>query len=289
VLRIPLSNSLGDRFKNFDTTNTSNGGFRNDSIFLKLFKGLAIKTTSGSGIGALSYFSLNDIAKTKLTVYFRRIQRDGKLDTTSTDFTHQRNGQANLIRRTPAGGYQTYLTNGAGQDDKVYIQSTPGSYGAIKLKGIDTMSNKIIHRAELIIHRLPNTNPQLTPPSRLYLDRKKTTNDSAMFLAKDLFDGQNNLSNNFGGTLRSDDTYRFTITRHVQDIVTRKETNDTLRLFAPVQVVYRVPTGVTANPFAPFAVPVNSQAANGRVVVAGGNFADPALRMRLRIIYSNIK
>lgn len=280
TLRIPLSNSIADRFKNFDTANTANGGFRNDSIFLKLFKGFAIKSTSGTGVGALSYFALTDFAKTKLTIYFR-VQRGGKIDTTSTDFAHNRNGQANLITRLPGGGYQTYLTNGAVQDDKVYIQSTPGSYAALKLRGVDTMSNKIIHRAELIAYRLPDANAdKLTPPARLYVDRKKGALDSVTFLAKDLFDSQGALNIGFGGQLRGDGTYRFAITRHVQDIVTRKEPNDTLRLFAPQSLAY---------PFVPQVLPINAQAANGRVILAGGNYTDPAIRMRLRIIYSNIK
>ena len=280
ALRIPLSNVLADRFKNFDTTNTGNGGFRNDSIFLKLFKGFAVKSTSGSGVGALSYFSLTDFAKTKLTIYFR-VQRGGKIDTASTDFVHNRNGQANLINRTPGGGYQTYLSNGAIQDDKLYIQSTPGSYAALKLRGVDTLSNKIIHRAELIAYRLPDANAdKLTPPNKLYLDRKKGALDSVTFLSKDLFDNQGALSTGFGGELRGDGTYRFAVTRHVQDIVTRKEPNDSLRLFAPQNIAYR---------FLPTPFPVNAQAANGRVILAGGNFADPARRMRLRIIYSNIK
>lgn len=283
VLRIPLSNSLGERFKTFDTTNSANGGFRNDSIFNKLFKGLAVISQSATGTGSLAYFSIVDPAKTKVTVYFR-VQRNGKIDTTSADFAHVKNGQANLINRTPAGGYQTYLANGAAEDDKVFIQSTPGSYAAVKLKGVDTMSNKIIHRAELIAYRLPSAQEaQLPPPSLLYVDRKRGTSDSVYFL-KDLFDAQGGPNVAFGGSLRGDNTYRFTLTRHVQEIILGVDTNDSLRLFAPLQLVYPIRN---SNQF--FPIPVNSLAANGRVVLAGGNYSDPALRMRLRIIYSNIK
>ncbi len=91
----------------------------------------------------------------------------------------------------------------------------------------------------------------------------------------------------FGGTLGSDEKYRFNITRYVQDVVTGREKNDSLRLFAPLQVIYKIPNGNSS-----FTVPVPGigQVANGRVVVAGGNYiTDPALNLRLRIIYSRIK
>ncbi len=69
VLRIRLDNSLGERFAGYDTTKTSNGGFNSDSIFFRLFRGLAVKAdASGNG---LVYFNLSDPAKTKLTIYFK--------------------------------------------------------------------------------------------------------------------------------------------------------------------------------------------------------------------------
>ncbi|MDQ3682469.1 MAG: DUF4270 domain-containing protein, partial [Bacteroidota bacterium] len=151
VLRIPLNNTLGERFARYDTSNSSNGGFRSDSIFFKLFRGLAIKAdATGNG---LAYFNLSDQAKTKLTVYFR-VRKNGIIDTTATDFYHLTNGQANIINRTPANGYASYLGNTAADDDKIYLQSDPGSIASIKIPELDNFPNSIIHRAELIISRL---------------------------------------------------------------------------------------------------------------------------------------
>ena len=283
VLRIPLDNSFGYRLASYDTLNTFNGGYRNDSIFKTLFKGFAIKAdVNGNG---LAYFNLADGSKTKLTIYSHK-QVNGVKDTTITEFFHLTNGQANIIKRQPASGYQTYLANGG--DDKIYIQSTPGSYGAIKIPALDTFKNNLIHRAELIVSKLPSSLENIfTTPSRLYLDRKRVNNDSAFFFNKDVFDASGNLNALFGGALGSDNKYRFNITRYVQDVITGREKNDSLRLFAPLRIIYKIPNGSSS-----FTVPIPgiSQVANGRVVVAGGNYlADPTLSLRLRIIYSKIQ
>ncbi|HEY1114777.1 MAG TPA: DUF4270 family protein, partial [Chitinophagaceae bacterium] len=188
VLRIPLSNSLANRFAAFDTTNTANGGFRRDSIFKTLFRGLAVKADPSTG-NALSYFDLNNTSNTKLTFYFR-VQRGGKTDTATATFIHTRtpNGQANVINRTPAGGWNNYLTNGAAQDDKLYIQSSPGSYATIEIPQLDTFSNNIIHRAELIVTRVPSPMDNIfTPPSQLLLDRLSDDKTQAFLFEKDFY------------------------------------------------------------------------------------------------------
>ncbi len=283
VLRIPLTNTLGERFARYDTSNSSNGGFRSDSIFFKLFRGLAIKAdATGNG---LAYFNLSDQAKTKLTVYFR-VKKNGIIDTTATDFYHLTNGQANIINRTPANGYANYLTNTTADDDKIYLQSEPGSLASIKIPALDTFRNNIIHRAELIITRLP-TSPgdKFIAPPALFLD-KVTALDTAYSIFDDVAassDGSVNF-NVFGGILRSDNTYRFNITRHVQNIITKKDQNNTLRLYAPLRTIIYTTTGSTSKR----EVSIFPQVAFGRVVLAGGSHIDLSSRMRLRVIYSKL-
>jgi hypothetical protein len=83
--------------------------------------------------------------------------------------------------------------------------------------------------------------------------------------------------------LRSDNSYRFNITRYVQGIVTRKEPNDSLRIYAPLRTVLQSKLfGQKVT------VPVLSVIANGRVTLAGANHPDPARRIRLRVVYSNL-
>ena len=281
VVRIRLNNLLGTRFSQYDTTSSANGGFKNDSIFRSLFRGLAIKADPTGN--ALSYFNLSDVSNTKLTVYFRTT--GASKDTTSFDFFHSANGQSNYVDRQNGGNYIAYINSGA--EDKIYLQSAPGSYVSIKIPALDTFSNKVIHRAELLALKIPSAADDIfSPPSRLILDRtNKLTPDTAFMLQNDLVaDASGNIGfSAFGGKLLSDNTYRFNISRYVQSIVTKHEPNDTLRLHAPLRV-----TLYNSNFKTYMSIPIIDAIAKGRVVLGGGNHADPAMRLRLRIIYSKL-
>jgi hypothetical protein len=269
-----LDNSLGIRLSQYDTTNA----YKNDSLFRLLFAGLAVKSDPVGN--ALSYYDLSD-ANTKLTVYFRY----GTKDTSSFDFYHVFNGQTNYINRQTGGNYLTYLNNGGG--DKIYLQSSPGSYVSIKIPQLDTFSNKVIHRAEIVATKIPSASDDIfTVPSQLMLDKTNSgTPDTSFILENDLvtdITGTVGFSS-FGGRLLSDNTFRFNITRYVQSIVTKHEPNDTLRIYAPLR------TNVfNSNYRAYLSVAVLDAIARGRVVLAGGNYPDPAMRLKLRIIYSNL-
>jgi hypothetical protein len=291
VLRIPLNKSLGSRFANYDISGGANGGFKSDSIFKTLFRGLALKVDNLGGNGGLSYFRLSDTS-TKLTVFFRTRKSTGSWDTARFDFVHVTAGQANIINRTPAGGYNAYLANGPGPDDKIYLQSAPGSYAGLFIPGLSTLSNRVIHRAELIVTKIPSAVPVsdqiFTPPVRLMLDRINKTGDTAFILQNDLTPGPDGTISFdvFGGNLRLDNTYRINITRHVQGIVTRHEPNDSLRLYAPLRTTLWASN--LAKEQNPISIPVLGRIAEGRAVLAGGSYPDPNVRLRLRIIYSNL-
>lgn len=290
VLRIPLAKSIGAKLNSFDTTSSlTTGGYKADSIFRMLFRGLAVKTTGATGAGSLAYFNLSDVSKSGLIVYYRN-KNGSTSDTATATFVHSTYTQANSIIRLPGGEYAAKMGQTASQ--KLYIQSSPtGSYVGIKIPGLDTFSNKVIHRAELIAYRVPADNPAFdnvfATPNRLLLDHKGPTNtkDSAYIFDNDIetgIDGSLNFAA-FGGSLRSDATYRFTLTRYVQGIVTRKERNDSLRLFAPLRANQYSKTLSQV-----ISVPNLDYIARGRVVIAGNNYPDPTKRLRLRIVYSNL-
>lgn len=280
VLRIRLNKSLGDQLKRFDTSAT--GAYRNDSLFRSAFRGLAVKTNSVSGLGALAYFNLTN-PNTSLTVYFR-VERNGVIDTTSAIFRHLTWSQANSIQRTPGGAYLANMNVPSPQ--QLYIQSAPqGSYAGLFIPGLNSFPNRIIHRAELIVFKEPSALDNIfTPPSRLFIDHKSTS-DSAFLFDNDIQatgDGSFNLGL-FGGNLRNDNSYRFNITRYVQGIATRRHRNDSLRLYAPLRTVLHSTLfrqQVT--------VPVLGVIANGRVVLAGASHPNPERRLRLRVVYSNL-
>jgi hypothetical protein len=287
VVRIPINNSLGTRFIQYDTTNTANGGYRSDSIFKTLFKGLAVKADQTGN--ALGYFKLTDFAKTKLTVYYRVKNTTGKTDTTSFEYYHLGNGQSNYIKVTPSAEWAT-ATNSP-NPEKIYMQSSPsGAYAQIRIPALDTMKNKVIHRAEIVATVLPSLNDNIySPPGRLFLDHKKTNNDTAFLFQADLAvnpDGTLGFDA-FGGNLRGDKTYRLNITRYVQNLITQHASNDTLRLYAPYRTTVFVSNFGTSGAF--LNIPVNLRVAEGRAVIASGTYTpDPSKRLRLRIIYSNL-
>lgn len=285
VIRIPLATSLGARFASYDTTNTSNGGFRSDSLFKTLFKGLAIKSdATGNGLTYINPASTN----TKLIVYYR-VQKSGTIDTTFTEFYHTKGPQANLVRRTIGTDWNNYLNNGLAKDDKIFIASAPGSYATIRIPGLDTLSNAVIHRAELIMNPLVTAQEGIfSHPPSLILDRINATRDTAI-----TFDFDMGLSDNygsysydygrFGGGLLRDSTYRFNLTRYVQKIVTNDSSNFTMRISAPLRT----------NLYSPLfkyrgRVTVNDLVGYGRVIIAGGNYLNPTKRLRLRVIYSKL-
>ena len=297
VLRIKLNNSLGSEIAAFDTTSSGlNSGFKSDSAFRKLFKGLAVKSANSGN--ALAYFNLSDQTNTKLTIYYRYKLSTGNDTTVSLSFTHPayvnpstfstesyKGAQSNYVNVQAGSNWASSINNTAA--DKIYIQSSPsGSYASIVIPFLDTLGNKVIHRAEIIATRVSSAGDNVfTTPPQLLLDRIRTgTTDSAYLFEKDLLIGSDGSIgySSFGGTLKNN-IYRFDITRYIQGIVTKKERIDTLRLWAPLSAwEYSSAFGAYRE------IPVNSKVADGRVVLAGGTYADPNTRLRLRIVYSNL-
>jgi hypothetical protein len=287
VMRIRLNNSIGQKLASFDTV--AGAGYKNDSTFRTKFKGLAIK--SGSAGQALAYFNLQD-ANSKLIVYYRA-QKGGVPDSAQrTSFSFAPYMHANLVKRTPSGAYAANMTNSNPNDPYLYIQSAPGSYASIKIPGLKGLNNRVVHRAELIAERdisITSQNTILVPPPVLFLDAIDSANSSRIVTIPNYdFRTENSTYNilEFGGLIRNDDTYRFSLTRFVQGILTRGEPAYTLRLHAPFFIApyYKDPQ----YGFIQYPVSVSSKIAYGRVAVRGGGYPDVKKKMRLRIIYSKI-
>lgn len=290
-LRIHLNTAFATRFINADTTTA----YANDSIFKKFFNGFAVKTSNSASPlkTALAYFDLSD-AKTKVTFY-GRTKEGGTITAIAPFFRYFNNngtttstigGQANLIKRTPSNGYLANVTNGNTNDPVLYLQSTPGSYATLKIPGIDTLTNRVIHRAEIVVEKLAPVSETFTTPDLLFIDVINAAGDSAFTVPNDFVRTGNNTYdvNLIGGRLKND-KYTFNISRHLQSIVTNKKPNYTLRLYAPF-ITQPYIFEPSLNKFVPTLFLINSRVAYGRVVVAGGNH--PTKKMRLRIIYSKI-
>ncbi|MGN6418527.1 MAG: DUF4270 family protein [Pseudobacter sp.] len=286
-LRIRLDTAFARKFVDYDTS----AQYKNDSLFHNSFRGLAIKSSAASPTkNGLAYFNLMG-ANSRLTVYCR-VTVNGKVDTISPYFTPYRLQTANLVKRTPGNNFQNYLNNGNPDDDKVFIQSAPGSYATVKIKGLDTFKtvNRVIHRAELIMERVQNpSDDTYAAVPLMFIDAINDAGDSTFTIRND-FVYTGSAPNyydvaNLGGSYVNN-KYIFNLSRYFQSAVSKgHRLYKTLRVYAP----YRTKPYFEAADGSAIALPtlsVNTPIAFGRVVLGGGSNATQ--KMKVRIIYSKI-
>jgi hypothetical protein len=294
--------------------NTTNNAFYNDSTYRFFYNGLAVLSTGGGSNGLL-YASLADTS-TKLEIYYRKKAKGSTVtDSVYTSFrlnplataTSAASGTSNYIVRNRAG-YR--ISNPASTEH--FLQTSPGSFINLNIPGLAALSNRIIHRAEIIIDQIP-TDPildeKLSAPNFLFLDLKDTGStdkwkpvyfdlntavaydpdykNGSFFVPSDGRGGVNVNFPYFGGYRRTKPDpltggqiryYNFNISRYVQQIVTSHTRSYDLRLYAPFNLIY----------------PQYSQAyfaygnniAFGRVRIGSGS--NPNYRMKLRIVYSKL-
>jgi hypothetical protein len=290
-LRIKLDTAWARRFVAYDTT----GGnpYNNDSLFMDAFKGFEVRVNEGSSPikRALAYFDINDNNKTRITFYCR-VQNNGRTDTISPYFMYKRGAaEANIVRRTPANAYLANVNNGLPNDDKLYLQTTPGSFAKITIPALSDLDNRVIHRAELICDRVQSQEDNYYPaPQYMFIEALSQTGDSVFTIRNDFIPANSDRGydvNSLGGVLKNNKQYVFNLTRYVQSVVTKKQTNYTLRISAPFT---SIPYFITSadQPSSRIPLVLNPTLAGGRVVLYGGANADPTKKMRLRIIYSKI-
>ncbi len=284
-LRIALDTNFARRFINYDTTNA----YKSDSAFRTYFKGFEVKVNDGASStkNALAYFDLQNEA-TRMTFYFT-VTSNGKKDTLSRSFAYSSLPRANLVNRTPANGYLAALENGQDNDEKLYIQTSPGSYGQLDIPGLDTLDNRVIHLAELIFDVLPSDGDNwFSRPSILFLDGINATGDTSFTVRNDYIPVNEDPGydiETFGG-LFARNRYAFNISRYIQSIVTKGQPINRLRIYAPyyTEPRYQEPNGFIQS--SKLFLQLNPRLGAGRVVLGGGTH--PTHKARLRIIYSRI-
>jgi hypothetical protein len=293
-LRIKLSNTFGSRILNDSTV------YKNDSSFRANFKGFAIKSIAGGN--AVMSFDLNSV-NTKLAFYYSypKVGGGGVRDTV---VTYLRCGtvsaNANYVKRNFTGSPFAASLGGTNPDDLIYIDNTPGSFATVKIPGLSGLSNRIVHRAELVMEQVYSPSDiTYATPDRLFVD---FYDSSKNYFAASLYDFYNDRTNfNYAaygtaGKTKSDGSgnrikeWRFNFTRYVQGIVTGKEKYYPQRLYSPFLTVldYSIydfgSNTILARNRAP--VQFNGSTTAGRVRLGGGNHASQ--KMKLRIIYSKI-
>lgn len=288
---------LDDGFARSILSRDTNNAFKSDSLFKEFFKGFAIVPDIGFGGNALTYYSLTD-TNTKLSFYFKYPVNSVDTAVVVNFRLTASSATANSVVRNRNGAEITDHTNHPAEgDDVIYIQTEPGSFAQIKIPGLDTLPNMIVHRAELSIEQVYSPDPvnaYLTGPDLLYLDFKYSdTTRRPIPCDFNILSGQPNFTT-FGGFRKTGrdaagnivSKYTFDISRYVQKIITNKNTNYTLSLSAPDYITnyvgYIDDCGQTVTAFNYLVNYVTV----GRIKLGGGNnLTSP---MKLTIIYSKI-
>ncbi len=303
-IRIKLNSSVAQRFlKGYDSTNA----YRSDSAFRTYFAGFALTTDAGAPANALLKINLSD-TNSKFALYYSSSSTGAsQRDTSVAYFRYSAgsSGDANFVTRDRTGSEASkHFTTTSKPDSLVYVQASPGTYVRIRIPGLQNLSNRLVHRAELIAEQVPDdanlltTELQMIPPRYLLLSVYDSVNKIKRNVPNDytLSSSGPNIAS-FGGFLVGKSvpgydriaSYNFNLSRYVQGIVTRKDTSFTLRLSAPTNdsIRYRNPYPDLSPAYVTYLSPsVGNDVADGRVRLGGGTHS--RFRMRLRIIYSRI-
>jgi hypothetical protein len=296
-VRIRLDTNLARRLLNYDTTT----GYKNDSIFKSLFKGFAVRSESGgNAVIGLNMRSTD----TKLAFYYRAPKPGGSgtIDTAVSYLYFTSNSRsANYVKRDYSG---TPVAAAAGLPVEApvgYIQKTPGTFAMVKIPALPGLSNRVVHRAELIVEQVFDPSDRLfPPPDRMYLDAYDPTITTSYkfrtvpwsldispiggFDFTSFGSSPKTEKDPFGNDIK---VWHFNLSRYVQHVLTGTQTSYDLRLYAPLTIRGKARlTGSTVDFDIPPNTYVNGSIVTGRIRVGGGNH--PTQKMRLRIIYSKL-
>lgn len=297
-LRIRLDDAFGERLLDYDTIAGVNGAYKSDSAFRSKFKGFALQSMNTGN--AVMGFDLGG-PNTKLAIYYR-YNKNIQVDTTVHYFRFTTlSGGAQYVIRDHSFGEISGVQGGTTPDELVYLQNTPGTYATVKIPDLLNVSNRVVHRAELIVEQVYHPSDTIfKAPEFMYLDAYDPTIPAPKKPYRTIpydvtYDGQDYNRGSFGSypvnqldaNGKTVKVWRFNLSRYVQHILTGTSTLYDLRLYAPYTALNQYGTP-PLTPDGTIGVFVNSTIVKGRVRVAGGTPANNPQRMRLRIIYSKI-
>jgi hypothetical protein len=304
-VRIKLDNAVATRFlKTYDSTTA----YKSDSIFKTYFAGIALTADAAGGANALLKINLAD-TNTKLQLYYNTANTGATVRDTNVAklvFAPGYCAFANQVTRDRSGSQVTaHLTTTSKPDSLVYIQTAPGTYVRVTVPGLQSLSNRIIHRAELIAEQVPDDanlgtiETYMLPPRYLLLSHYDSATKTKRSIPNDYIIGQDGNPNitAFGGyqvtkAINGYDrvgSYTFDLSRYVQGVVTRKDTSFTLRMSAPGNdsLYYSAPYPSNGLKTTVYLSPtVGNDLGDGRVRLGGGTHS--RFRMRLRVIFSRL-
>ncbi len=221
LITIPLDISLGQKLVNADSLQMVN-----NDVFLEYFKGLYIEseeqTSVGGSILTLEAASSSIFQGSALVVYYNNDENknDDTPDTLLNPYViTQFSARVNSIEHDYTGTpFEANLNVDSGTDSLIYVQATGGLRSKIYIEGLSAWKDSVnmaINKAELVfqVDTIASELEKFRAPSQLLFTVLDETGKE--FLPADY----SFLPSYYGGALRSDYTYRFNITQHLQQII----------------------------------------------------------------------
>jgi len=281
-LRIPLPTSLGQKI--MDRQNTSD--LATNDNFVQFFKGIRISPENTTGLGPSEGNLLQfNMGASTMDLYFTYYDSVNKKNAQSVhrlslanvarfmQFKHDY-AQANAdvqaqVVQTPAP-----ITN-----DICYAQGAAGVKTRIKIPNLINWGRKDfigINRAELVVtavNEISSVKDTFALPGSMVLYGIENDGTSSYFLP-DAYDG----TDYFGGTIHTDTTvtpnvttYKFTITRYIQQIISGSLQNNGLHLV------------VSSGSGSPYRIALGG----GTAILTGGG--ENKYKMKLNVTYTKLK
>lgn len=300
LIRIRLSDEYGNELlHNYDTSNA----YKNDSLFSIYIKGLQVVPENQGN--AFVRVSLTDTA-TRLGLFYHYKRRDsaGKMDTSMLEFTcNSFAGATNYITRDRTSGeVYKYITGSASStnDSLIFIDANPGFYAKISLPDIDTIANKIIHRAELLMEQVPDLSSgldEIYSPPNLFLTTYSADSMRRFATPNDMIISNGTVANQVtlgffplkkidpisGKTIFE---YRMDVSRYLQGIITFGQKYYDMVLWAPYNDYVYVTETSNAQVFTGAGSSQLNRVATGRIRLGGAS--NTSHKMKLHIVYSEI-
>lgn len=315
-IRIRLNDNFGNKLlKDY----TFNNEYKTDSTFKLAFRGFQIlPENSGNALIPISLSGTN----TKLAIYYKYINRDGKGKDTSVSYfrPNSLSASSNFIKRDRSGS-ELSGTLPAGDinasDNFLYFEATPGVYSRINIPALSSFPKSLLYKAELVLTQVrddADAAGNFYAAPNLFISAYDSVNHRRQNLSKDIT--ATTLSSGFGYYYATDATsianmgsypvkvpnplsvgdsiyqYHLNITHQIQDVLLGRSANMPLDIYAPgtgdslyeptIGKYISIGTSTSSGSLLPLNYP-----ALGRIRVAGP--ANTSGKIQLHIVYSPIK
>ena len=231
IIRIPLSNSLGEYLIHLDST-----AYKDPAVFKTHFHGLCLRCDAANGNGSVGYINLTSNTFTLMQLYYHAADTPDKplrydyyvtsADTYFNQITHD--------YTLADGDFRNQLLDGdttAGQQ-RLYLQTMGGVRAKLCFPTVthwtDTLaegSHIVINEAKLIVPAAIVDTTIFTAPSTLSLVYFK--GDGTSSLLPDYYEGTTYYGGSYSATTNS---AMFRITEYMQDLLMGKMTDHGLSL-----------------------------------------------------------